>query len=236
MSFENPKPKTTDEQLRDLLRNVEKHPDDMGAQERLNSALERFRGIIRRQVPVETPRDPSSLEGNPQAQPEMRWVEWKRVYDKEGREIPGSIEKILRVKLRNAPLQELIDEGHYYYTHPNITAEHFPPEQSDGDMDFPLIQFGRIVETEEVNEWFEQNKLRGATLKETLAIGSQYPEIQRRVYVVGLGQPWQETEGRTVVLPILPRNVQRRELNLCDVENPWRENGRFPAAHKRSTL
>lgn len=225
MSFERPPSNhTPDRELSELRTRVVQYPELVPKLLRL---LER-KGMAGAIVPVEVPQG-DSAEPQPA---EQRWVEWKRAYNKDGQEIPGHIEKIFRVELRNAPLEELIEDGHYDYVDPNITSESFPLEQSEGRMDFPLIQFNRMVDTEEVNAWLEQNELRGATLKELLVVGSEFPQEHRRIFVAGLGQQWQGTEDNLAFVPILLGNAQTHSLNLYEGRERWHDFDHFLAVSK----
>ncbi len=201
---------------------------------------------------------PAVATGSSATTPEQRWVSWKRVFrsrteDEEDQsgvyatwgkpslvEIPGRIEKILRVKLRNAPLEQLIADGHYDFQNAWITADHFPVEDGQGEIELFMTQFGQksfpgassSVKIPDVNRWHDANQLRGSTLKELLCIRSQFPEDHPQSFLIGIGQRWQESGGTIGWLPMIHRFDQGDHLYVGSDQASWGEDGLFPAARK----
>ncbi len=177
---------------------------------RMNKLLEpaMMRGEL---VPVDTSAAVANGSAGLQVE-KQRWVSWKRTFrdptpadgqvlKKEQVEIHASIEKILCVQLRNASLADIVSAADYEQVDADITNELFPFEPSEGPMYFDVIKFDDDVGTVEVQAWLKANGYpvsihdadkedgdRGATLKELLSIGEQFPAEQARVYMVALGQ------------------------------------------------
>lgn len=231
---------------------------DQEAQQRLFAVLSKANGADAAVLRMNTLLEPAKMRGavvnvespagaGPAPDPERRWVSWKRVWrlrasesiaKMQGRdpeelvEIPGSIEKILRVTLRNAPLEDLIGEGQYNLENARINSNNFSIEAGEGPQTIDLIQFDRTVNTKEVLLWLEANDYLGATLKSLLAIGAQFPEEQRRVYMAALGQVWKSDSSIVEYVPDIYADGHERGLGLGDNTSRSTIYARFPAVRK----
>ncbi len=216
---------------------------------RMNKLLEsaRMRGAV---VPVES--STVAADGTPALTPvtteKERWVSWKRVFrdrtpseqaflrlqnrdPQEQVEIPGSIEKILQIKLGNESVDESIAAGHYLrdYISGQLTAEDRSLPSLAVETDLLLPKFDGSVSSDWVDKWLEDNDLRGSTLQELLVMAVQFPEEQRRVWLVALAATWLSRRR----LPLLYfTNDGERNIGVVARDTRWDETFRFPAVRK----
>lgn len=235
---ERPVGKTRDELVRDLRRSVETNPGDMDAQARLNGALER-KGIIRRQVPVEeSPYLTQDTGDNTTQAAEVpfppRWVEWNCIYDETGREIPVSIEKILLVDLFDQSIEDLMNEPLYRFDflRRTLTPEDYSKEILTGERELFILKFEREVTREEVDAWFKQNNLLGATLQELLNIGVQFPQEQDRGSLIALDEAW----SSRLCVPALRGGKQGRRLDVHSRDGEYSPTERLVATRKTPSI
>lgn len=230
MTFERPRSeRRTDNDLQALRREVKNNPDNTEAIERLQGELERagMRGAF---VPVET--SPELVQDGATIPAEQRWVEWKKVNDANGQEIPGRIEKIVRVKLIAEPVEAQIAKGHYDYDYLSgeLTSADREIQPQSGEQELFLPQFDRddSIGTEDIERWLDENNLRGASLQELLAVGAQMTEEQRRVYIIALDQAWRSRAW----VPVLGGDVRVRGVSVTRRDHQWDQNVRPLAARK----
>ena len=202
-----------DARIRDLRRAAAARPYDGNAQAELNAALSRC-DIVR-----------SLVHGE--------WHEAKRVFDARGVEIVFTSELRLLVDLWDAPLADLMADGHYEWANGLITQDAFAVEPGEGSQSVELIGCVGRTQTDHVLKWLCANGLRPATLKELLAFGAQYPAQQRRYRVLALGSRAVFYDIEHVpMLTATPAEYDHHEgrlLNLGYYINEWPGYHRFLA-------
>ncbi len=230
MSFEKPRvgSREKSDPLAEYRRALRDNPDDLEALQRLQGELER-RGMRGAFVPVEISK---ISEGISAILKENRWVEWKKVNDANGQEIPGRIEKIVRVKLIAEPVEAQIAKGHYDYDYLSgeLTSadREIQPQSDEQELFLPQFDCDDSMSTEDIERWLDENNLRGASLQELLAVGAQMTEEQRRVYIIALDQAWRSRAW----VPVLGGDVRVRGVSVTRRDHQWDQNVRPLAARK----
>jgi hypothetical protein len=87
------------------------------------------------------------------------------------------------------------------------------------------------MESENVLHELDREGLRAAELPEFLAFGAEYPEVQRKFSVVGLGSVWKDRKGYCNV-PCLYEASEGRYLDLHWWNDGWYSYSRFAAIRK----
>lgn len=128
------------------------------------------------------------------------------------------------------PLKHLIALGKYDWVNSDIDDDNFPhlvmPAPYSETLDIELLHFDEYLETEEVEKRIAQQGYRPITLVELLALGAQYPELQRELPIIALGSVWRSRGGSRFV-PCLFRGGSERSLGLYWDGFRWREYCRF---------
>lgn len=128
-------------------------------------------------------------------------------------------------------LKEMIAVGRYDREDKDITALHFPMKgEGTKEVVTELVHFNRHMESEDVLREFDERSLRPATIKELLAFGAKYPELQRQFPIVALGSIWWHLAYRFVLC--LDRYGSERGLRLIWFGHGWRDDCRFLAVRK----
>lgn len=129
-------------------------------------------------------------------------------------------------------LEDQIKAGKYDYVNSNITAEHFALGECAKEV--TLFEIGKTMTTAEIEKLMDIQDLRPATLTELLAFGAQYPDEQRKYWlIVALGSGWVDPDGYRDV-PYLGGSGSKRNLSL-NWDNPddgWYGRCRFLAVSK----
>jgi hypothetical protein len=130
------------------------------------------------------------------------------------------------------PLAEAVDAGKYQGVHSSITNQNFPSKRhGQAQLDIILVRYDRRMTSEEVLSELDKDGLRPAELPEFLAFGAEYPEVQRRFSVVGLGSVWKDRKGYRNV-PCLYEASEARYLDLHWWDDGWYSHSRFAAIRK----
>lgn len=80
---------------------------------------------------------------------------------------------------------EMVAAGHYEDVDPRIISEHFPSTKREGQVEIYLEHLDHPNSMWGVFPRFGGMELRPAELPELLALGAQYPDIQRRFPIIG---------------------------------------------------
>ena len=133
-------------------------------------------------------------------------------------------------------IEEAVKRGRYDWTNSNITSDNFPTKQiGKAKLEVELVRFRRRISTKEALEEFDLMGRRPAEPKELLALGAQYPNLQRKFPIVELGFIWRcfiwRSRGYRYVL-CLSRMGLRRNLSLCEVGRGWNVIWRFATVRK----
>jgi hypothetical protein len=129
-------------------------------------------------------------------------------------------------------VEEAVEAGNYQAVNADITHEHFSWKQK-GQIaaEIVLVRFEHRMTSQGVIDELENEGLRPAELPEILAFGAQYPEVQRKFSVVGLGSIWQDRKGSRNV-PCLYEASEGRYLDLHWWDDGWYAYSRFAALRK----
>lgn len=139
--------------------------------------------------------------------------------EKDGeREVNLSREIILTVDYSQS-LEEMINASNYEWISFDITEEkfHFPVEflGKKVTVSAKLFHFNREVNSEVVLEELDSAGYRPAFVSELLALGNNYPELQKPSFIIALGSMWwsHNKEGDVeAYCPILSIDCQERQL------------------------
>lgn len=132
----------------------------------------------------------------------------------------------------NLSLAEMISAGKYDWVNKNITQENFPIEgKGKVEKEITLFHFNKLMTSEQVIAEMEKAGYRPAKIEEFLALGAQYPKLQKKFHIIGLGSLWINPGGVREV-PCLHWSAVKHNLNLHWFENSWNEYCRFAAVCK----
>lgn len=130
-------------------------------------------------------------------------------------------------------LAEMIKAGNYDYINDDITSEHFPIKgEGKWEVEIALLHFNSFIASDEAIKKADDPVI---LLPELLALGAQYPELQKQFPIVALGSVWQDRGGHRYV-PDLWRDGVERRLYLFLFERDWLPDYRFAVARKRQPL
>jgi hypothetical protein len=130
------------------------------------------------------------------------------------------------------PLSQAIDAGNYAGVNVDITSQNFPSSKhGQAQLDVILTRYDGRLTSEEVLSEMKKEGLRPVELYEFLAFGAQFPEMQRRCCIIGLGSVWQDRKGYKNV-PCLYEASEARYLDLHWWDDGWYSYTRFAAIRK----
>jgi len=125
-----------------------------------------------------------------------------------------------------------IKGGRYDWFDPNITDAHFPNTRSvTSSLEVYIVEYGKCMSAKNVLANLDKRNLRPATLQELLAVGEQYPDLQREFPIVALGSVWQNAEGNRCV-PCIVGGGSSRGLRLHWIGGDWGGLCRFAAVRR----
>ena len=125
-----------------------------------------------------------------------------------------------------------VKAGKYDWSNSDITAEHFPTKRSGkATVTLELVHFDKTMSSDNVLAELDAQGLRPAELRELLALGAAYPELQREFPIIELESVWQNPDGDRNVAYLF-RNGSKRSLDLHWFDIGWDENCRFAAVRK----
>lgn len=87
------------------------------------------------------------------------------------------------------PMARLVKEGHYYSVSPEIIQDNFrnEGEKEKTEIAFRVIQMEKLTNPKEAEKRLDRSGLRTATIKELLAFGAKFPDVQRQFHIGALG-------------------------------------------------
>jgi len=128
-------------------------------------------------------------------------------------------------------VEDAIDAGDYQAVNASITTRNFPSRRhGQSQLEIILVRFEGRMTSENVLTELTKNGMRAAELPEFLAFGAQYPEVQRRFSIVGLGSECRDRSGYRSV-PCLYEASEGRYLDLHWWDDGWYSYSRFAAIH-----
>ena len=132
----------------------------------------------------------------------------------------------------NRSVEDGIKAGKYDWKSDGITSEHFSSQETGmAEVAVELFHFSKDMETEGVLKEMEKKGYRPATLKELLAFGEKYPDLQRKFPIIAFGSVWQVPRGDRCCA-CLDGYASTRALFLGWVVDGWRGDCRFAAVRK----
>ncbi len=129
-------------------------------------------------------------------------------------------------------VEQLVKDGRYDYSSSDITGRHFPSSgKGKVKVEIFLANFDTRISSEAILQEADKLSLRRPTVKEGLALGAQYPDLQREGPITILCEPWRNPSGDLDV-PCLYRNGSDRNLDLGWWDGDWRSSWRFVLVRK----
>jgi len=127
---------------------------------------------------------------------------------------------------------QLIKVGKFGWKNDDITSKNFPSvEKGLVGVAIYLFNFDRDISSEDVIAEMNKQGCRPATLKELMELGAQYPDLQRKNWIVALGSTWRDSDGG-VLVPCLSGSEGVRNLRLNWWGGGWDSGWRFAAVRK----
>ncbi|MDO8436003.1 MAG: hypothetical protein Q7S82_01270 [bacterium] len=129
-------------------------------------------------------------------------------------------------------VEEAIRLGGYDRVNSFITSKNFPTgRRGIVELDIDLMCINRLISTrdffKEIGEVYRQ-----AELRELLALGAKYPNLQREFPIAGLGSVWQSKSGHHRV-SVLDGSDSERGLDLETLdESVWQRYWQFAVVRK----
>ena len=150
--------------------------------------------------------------------------------DKSLDEIQGTYDVTVNYDLT---VEQLIQAGKYDWVNDDITYSHFPSTEEGGKAQVVifLVNFNHAISSEDAIGKMYVQGLRPATLKELLALGAAYPNLQRGHPIVALGSTWRFPGGKLRV-PYLSGVGSPRGLGLIWSTDGWLPDWYFAAVRK----
>lgn len=131
-------------------------------------------------------------------------------------------------------IEEMVRAGRYDWSNESITSKNFPRLQSWGkrEVEVELVHLDRYMRNGDgVIRELDKRGYRPATLPELLALGAQYPDLQRTYSIPAFGSVWQDPDGDRYVA-YLDGRASNRGLDLDWLEDGWRLYWCFAAVRK----
>jgi hypothetical protein len=121
--------------------------------------------------------------------------------------------------------------GNYVWSNSEIDGEFPSAYQGNVQVEINLVHFGTTMSANDVLAGLDALGLRPAVLREFLAFGAQFPELQSTFPIVELGSTWERPAGLYRVACLFAEN-SRRFLDLSWIDCAWEEHYRFAAVRK----
>ena len=126
-------------------------------------------------------------------------------------------------------VEDAIRAGDYQAVNASITTRNFPSTRHGQlHLELILVRFEGRMTSENVLAELTKHGVRPAELPEFLAFGAQYPDVQRRFSIVGLGSECRDRSGYRSV-PCLYEASEGRYLDLHWWDDGWYSYSRFAA-------
>ncbi len=132
-------------------------------------------------------------------------------------------------------IDQAIDDGNYDWENYKITAKNFPvsPEMIGKKVEVTtkLFHFNYQISSKDAISEMGKNGYRPANLRELLALGFIFPELQRQFPIVALGSIFHRIFLPNCV-PVLDVPISQRELYLCWFTGVWAPRFSFLGVRK----
>ena len=131
--------------------------------------------------------------------------------------------------------EDRIKRGNYGWSNGYLTEERFPvTTEQVGDWEWKIFHFNRDISSEEAIRLMKKEGYDAGQIGHILAFGEKYPEEQWKFPIIGLGSVAEVLLRRRV--PVLWRDVGRRELVLRWFVLDWRRRCRFLGVRRRRSV
>lgn len=88
-------------------------------------------------------------------------------------------------------IESAVRSGGYGWAHSEITSEYFPKTESGRQqLDLVIIPIARHEDVQSLVSGLRGRGYRPASLRELLAFGEQYPDVQKESALIGFGTAW----------------------------------------------
>ena len=105
-------------------------------------------------------------------------------------------------------IERLKAEGRYDWSNVEITSQHFPSKETgERQVEVAIVPIGRYDTIDRVVASLGTEGIRPATLTELLAVGAQFPDLQREWSIIAFGSVWQTYVSR-------PDDVERSSATM----------------------
>lgn len=129
-------------------------------------------------------------------------------------------------------LKQMIKAGKYDRVNEDISYKNFKlAGVLSATKDVFLMSYDETMSSEEVEKDLDKKGMRACILPELLALGAQYPELQKEHYIVALGSRGLHPGGSGYVPGLFEVNG-RRWLGIYWYGSQWNQNYRFAAVAK----
>lgn len=129
-------------------------------------------------------------------------------------------------------IEEMVSAGNYDRRNGSINSKNFPIKgKGKTSVNLEPVHLNKVVSSENVLAYLDENGMRPAVVEELLAFGATYPEIQREFPIICLGSSWVDSLGDRSV-PCLDRYGSDRRLGLDWFDDGWGGCWRFLAVRK----
>ncbi len=127
--------------------------------------------------------------------------------------------------VKNQTIQQAIAAGNYDW-HNDLIPQKFTHDNSlVGKWEFKLINPNRDISSEDAKKMCEVDGWQVGDIEHELAIGAQFPSLQKDGPIIALGSVCEHYGSRRV--PALWTDGARRELRLYDWDGDWPSHFRF---------
>lgn len=157
---------------------------------------------------------------------------WRRLFEGMQKESSSRYETYTVTIGGYKSLEEAINAGNYGYYSPDIISEHFSLSEGDEkNVEVALIHRDKLEQSQLlIDEFVTSGEYRNITTEETLALGAQYPELQRKFPIIALGTVAQ-IDGAWRVLVLHECSGERR-LILDWSADTWIQDCHFAFVRK----
>ena len=127
-------------------------------------------------------------------------------------------------------IQQLLRLGDYDWQNSDVSDEHYPQRGTKNKrVVMRLMNFKRVIGTDDVLDRFKKFGLRPANPAELLALGIIHPWLQNRYPIIALGQKWRLPNEDELVVCLAWHSMLRRIHLLCQFRRDWPAHCRFAA-------
>jgi hypothetical protein len=127
---------------------------------------------------------------------------------------------------RRASLERMINDGRYDRVYPLVmTVRYRRLMGGRKEVEIALVQFQHTFAPSEVKRLMKSHGYRPAYIEELLALGRDYPDLQRRIPIVAIGSGIIVQRRRRAVC--LSGGVSSRELGTQVIYRRWSPYYRF---------